>query len=116
MLLFSATFLSSCTATTTNTIATITPEQISEICLGMSLGDIEVHLGEPGQRTDNADADEDVATYEWRNADDSYLWVVFAADKAIGMGQVGLHSPVELSESVQPSASSDCPFRPFRSE
>ncbi len=82
----------------------------------MSLKEIETQLGRPGQRTDDTDETEDAATYEWHNTDGSYLWVVFVADKATGMGHIGLmrnDEPAAASiMTTQPSSElSNCPFR-----
>ena len=96
----------------------ITSEILSDVCLGMSLGEIETQLGRAGQRTNDTNETEDAVTYEWHNADGSYLWILFVADEATGMGHIGLQSSDELAAVAEPTVSTEpasdsgnCPFR-----
>jgi N-acetylmuramoyl-L-alanine amidase CwlA len=81
-------------STQTNAPPAITQAAVAQIRQTMTLAEIQDLLGSRGQLIEDPETSTDNAqTYEWRNPDGSYLWIVFAEGQIVGMGQVGLPKP-----------------------
>ncbi|EKU97270.1 hypothetical protein Lepto7375DRAFT_6448 [Leptolyngbya sp. PCC 7375] len=87
LLLISSVFLFSCSAVPKNA-TTITSDLTSEVCLGMSLEDVETYLGRPGQLTEEeTDETEDAATYLFTQPPEKLAYHQYPA----GLPGVSLH-------------------------
>ncbi|MBD0337432.1 MAG: hypothetical protein ICV62_18250 [Cyanobacteria bacterium Co-bin13] len=78
-------------STRTTAPSPITQEAVAQIRQTMTLAEIQAVLGSPGQLIEHPETSTDHAqSYEWRNPDGSYLWIVFAEGQIVGMGNVNL--------------------------